>query len=99
MGVDGHWNVRMETPLGTQVFSLTFSQSAGVWSGTMISDRTGTTDLTDLKVDGATVAFETKLSGPMGSLKLTMNGTVDGNAIAGVCKTSLGNANFTGVRA
>jgi hypothetical protein len=99
MSVEGSWNVKMDTPMGTQQFTLNFSQSAGVWNGTLINERTGNSELSGLKVDGSAVSFETKVNSPMGSLKVTMNATVDGDAIAGVCKTTLGNANFTGKRA
>ncbi len=99
MSVEGQWNVTMETPLGTQRFSLKFSQSAGAWSGTMVAEKTGASELSALKVDGATVSFETKVSSPMGPLKLDMSGTVQGDTLTGVCKTMLGNANFSAMRA
>jgi hypothetical protein len=99
MNVAGQWNVTMETPLGTQQFSLTFREAAGVWSGTMVGDKTGTSELSSLKVDGTSVSFETKVNSPMGSLKLNMSGTVNGDAIAGVCKTMFGDADFKGARA
>lgn len=98
MSVEGQWNVSMDTPLGKQQFSLNFAQAGGAWSGTMAGAR-GTTELVGVKVDGGTVSFETTVNGPMGSLKLNMSGTVDGNAIKGVCKTMFGNADFAGTRA
>jgi hypothetical protein len=99
MSIEGSWNVKMDTPMGTQQFTLSFSQSAGAWNGTLINERTGNSELSGLKVDGDTVSFDTKVNSPMGSLKVTMNATVQGDAITGVCKTMLGNANFAGQRA
>jgi len=99
MSVEGQWNVTMDTPLGKQQFTLSFKQAGGAWSGTMVGGRTGTSELTAIKVDGGAVSFETNVNSPMGSLKLTMIGNVTGDALSGVCKTSFGDANFTGVRA
>lgn len=99
MSVEGQWNVTMDTPMGTQQFSLTFVQAVGTWSGTMVGGRTGTAELSSVKVEGAAVSFEAKVNSPMGSVKLSMSGTVAGDAISGVCKTMFGNADFKGVRA
>ena len=99
MSVEGQWNVTMDTPLGKQQFNLTFKQAAGVWSGTMAGGRTGTSELSAVKVEGDSVSFETNVNSPMGSVKLSMSGNVSGDALSGVCKTSFGNANFSGVRA
>jgi hypothetical protein len=73
--------------------------TAGAWSGTLANARTGTAQLTDIKVEGQAVSFETSVNSPMGTIKLSVSGNVAGDALNGVCKTSFGNANFTGVRA
>jgi hypothetical protein len=99
MSVEGQWNVTMDTPLGKQQFTLSFTQAAGTWSGSMVGGRTGTSELTGIKVEGQAVSFETNVNSPMGSIKLSMSGNVAGDALSGVCKTSFGDANFTGVRA
>jgi hypothetical protein len=99
MSVEGQWNVTMDTPLGKQQFTLSFTQAAGAWSGTMVGGRTGTSELTAIKVEGPAVSFETNVNSPMGSIKLSVSGNLTGDALNGVCKTSFGDANFTGVRA
>jgi autotransporter translocation and assembly factor TamB len=99
MSVEGQWNVTMDTPLGTQQFSLNFRQAGGAWSGTMTGDKIGTAELTSLKVEGTSVSFETKVNSPMGPLSVTMSGSVNGSALTGVCKTMFGNMDFKGARA
>jgi hypothetical protein len=99
MSVEGQWNVTMDTPLGKQQFTLTFTQAGGSWTGTLAGGRTGTAELTAINVAGPTVTFETKVNSPMGAIQLSLSGTVTGDALNGVCKTSFGDANFSGVRA
>jgi hypothetical protein len=65
----------------------------------MVGARIGTSELTALKVEGLAISCEAKVNSPMGPVNITMNGTVSGDAISGVCKTLFGNANFSGVRA
>jgi hypothetical protein len=99
MSVAGQWNVTMDTPLGKQEFKLNLSEAAGAWSGTVVGPRIGTAPLSDIKVDGTALSFDTNVNSPMGAIKLTLSGTVSGDALSGVCKTAFGNANFTAVRA
>ena len=98
MSVAGQWNVTMDTPLGAQQFTLTFTEAAGAWSGSMVGGRTGTTELKNMQVAGTVVSFETNVNSPMGALTLNMSGTIAGDAITGTCKTMFGNAEFKGVR-
>jgi hypothetical protein len=99
MSVAGEWNMTMDTPLGKQEFKLNLSEAAGVWSGAVVGPRIGTAPLTDIKVEGTTLSFDTNVNSPMGAIKLSLSGSLSGDALSGVCKTAFGNANFTGVRA
>src|SRR5262245_22032120 len=98
MSVAGQWTVTMDTPLGKQQVSLTFAEAGGNWTGTLSGHRIGTAGLTAINVAGSSVTCESKVNTPMGVVQLALQGTVEGDSLSGVCKTTFGNANFTGVR-
>jgi hypothetical protein len=98
MSVAGKWNVSMDTPIGTQKFVWELQEAGGGWVGTMDA-QTGRAELTQIKVNGDDVAFETRINSPMGAIHLTFQGVVSGDQISGACKTTFGNSQFTGSRA
>ena len=98
MSVDGKWNITMDTPIGRQEFVWDISQSAGVWAGTMIA-KSGTSALTDVKVNGDSLSFATSVKSPMGTINVTFSGAVSADKVSGTCKTPFGDSAFSGVRA
>jgi hypothetical protein len=98
MSAAGKWQVTMETPIGTQKFTWDLQQSGGGWTGTMNS-QAGAAELKSVRVDGAQVAFESKVGTPMGQINVAFSGTVTGDRISGSCKTVYGDMPFSAQRA
>ena len=97
MSVAGKWNVTMDTPIGRQKFVWDLQQSDDAWKGTM-DGQAGKSDLNNIRVDGDSVGFDTRVNSPMGAINLTFDGSVSGDQISGTCKTMFGNTQFTGAR-
>ena len=97
MSVAGKWNVTMETPIGTQKFVWDLQSQAGAWSGTMAAS-TGTTALTNIEADGQKFSCESDVSSPMGSIHVAFSGEVNGDTVAGSCRTLFGSSTFSGTR-
>ena len=60
--------------------------------------QAGRSDLNNIRVDGDSVGFETRVNSPMGAINLTFDGSVSGDQISGTCKTMFGDTQFTGAR-
>lgn len=98
MSVEGKWSITMNTPIGRQDFVWDIRQAAGGWTGSMIA-KSGTSELTDVKVAGDTVSFATTVKSPMGTIHVTFSGAVAEDTVSGICKTTFGDNAFSGVRA
>jgi hypothetical protein len=97
MSVDGIWNVKMETPMGTRPATLTLKADGATLTGTMGGDA-GTTDIFDGTVSGDNIAFKANIVQPM-ALTLEFTATVAGDVITGSVKLGMfGNAPLTGTR-
>jgi len=97
MSVDGTWNVKMETPMGTRAATLTLKSAGGTLTGTMGGDG-GATDIFDGTVNGNAVAWKTNIVQPM-ALTLEFSANVDGDSISGSVKLGMfGNAPLSGTR-
>jgi hypothetical protein len=97
MSVDGIWNVKMETPMGTRPATLTLKADGGTLTGTMGGDA-GATDIFDGTVSGHSITFKANIVQPM-ALTLEFAAAVDGDAITGSVKLGMfGNAPLSGVR-
>jgi hypothetical protein len=98
MSVDGTWNVKMETPMGTRAAALTLQADGSTLTGTMGGDG-GTTAIYDGTIDGDRLTWKTNIVQPM-ALTLEFSATVDGDVMAGMVKLGMfGNAPLSGVRA
>lgn len=98
MSVAGQWQLSMDTPIGKQNFTWDLQQSGTGWTGTM-HGQAGPSELKDISVSGDSVAFNTLVNSPMGSIKLGFSGAVAGDQISGTCKTMFGDIKFAGQRA
>jgi hypothetical protein len=97
MSVDGTWNVKMETPMGTRAAAVTLKADGAALTGTM-GGAEGTTDIYDGTANGNSVTWKTDISQPM-PLTLEFSATVDGDAISGSVKLGMfGNAPLSGTR-
>ena len=97
MSTAGNWKLTMDTPFGVQTPLLAIKQDGNAHSGTLTGNA-GSTPLEGLKVDGASVSFNAKVSTPMGSFPVSFSATVDGDNMKGVYETMMGKTEFTGVR-
>ncbi len=98
MSVDGTWDVKMETPLGTRAAVLTLKADGATLTGTMGGDG-GTTDIYDGTANGNNITWKTDITDPM-SLTLELSAAIDGDALTGsVVLGMFGNAPVTGTRA
>ncbi|HEX5515665.1 MAG TPA: hypothetical protein VFY81_14800 [Gammaproteobacteria bacterium] len=86
----------MNTPFGVQTPTLFIDteNNAGTLSG-----ATGASELEELKVDGSTVSFTTKVTTPMGKFPVSFEATAEGDNMSGTFKTMMGKTEFSGVRA
>lgn len=97
MSVDGSWNVKMETPMGTRAAVVTLKAEGSALTGTMGGPE-GSTDIYDGAVNGNAVSWKTNITSPM-PLTLEFSATVDGDAISGSVKLGMfGNAPLSGTR-
>jgi hypothetical protein len=88
----GNWKLTMNTPIGVQQLT------AEVRPDGSLTSRAGVSKLVAVKVDGASVAFNTTINTLVGPVNLAFTGTIAGNQISGTCKTVFGDMNFTGER-
>jgi hypothetical protein len=97
MSVDGIWNVKMETPMGTRPATLTLKVDGGKLTGTMGGDG-ASTDIFDGTVNGNNVAFKANIVQPM-ALTLEFTAAVEGSSLSGSVKLGMfGNAPLSGTR-
>jgi hypothetical protein len=98
MSVDGSWNAKMETPMGTRAFVLTLKTDGGALTGTMSADG-GAIDIYDGAADGDKATWKTNITSPM-ALTLEFNATFGADAVTGTVKLGMfGNAPLSGTRA
>jgi hypothetical protein len=97
MNVEGKWNISMSTPIGTQKFTWELTPAGAGWKGTMVS-QAGPSELTEIRVDGASVGCNSRVNSPMGAIDLQFSGSVTGDQISGTCKTLFGDQKFSGQR-
>jgi hypothetical protein len=97
MSVDGTWNVKMETPMGTRAATLTLKADGASLSGTMGGPE-GSTSIYDGTANGNSVGWKTDITSPM-PLTLEFSATVEGDSISGSVKLGMfGNAPLSGTR-
>jgi hypothetical protein len=97
MSVDGTWNVKMETPMGTRAAAVTLKADGGTLTGTMGGDG-GSTEIFDGTVNGNSATWKTNITQPM-ALTLEFSATIDGDALSGSVKLGMfGNAPLSGTR-
>ncbi|MBT8339616.1 MAG: hypothetical protein HKP58_10445 [Desulfatitalea sp.] len=98
MGVDGTYEVSMDTPMGKQTSTLTFKTDGDVLSGSMSNPMMGDANFDGGKVSGDSVEFAVEVSSPMGKVSLEFKGTLDGDKISGEVKTPFGPNAYEGAR-
>jgi hypothetical protein len=98
MGIDGRWNIDMETPLGTQSASLDLLSVGAKLTGKMMGSD-GSVDLADGQIEGNKASWKADITQPM-PLTLEFSVTIDGGTMSGTVKLGMfGNAPLKGRRA
>ena len=95
MALDGIYEISVKSPIGTQEGKLVFKTDGSSLTGT--SESAGeTVDLLDGRANGNEFQFKVKQKTPVGRLKVTFIGSLEGVAVSGHVKTPLGKAQFNG---
>jgi len=85
MGIDGHWDVTIKTPIGTLPVMYRFVDRAGVITGEA-TGKSETVPLTDIRItqdaEGQHVSWRQTVTKPM-RLKLEFEVRVDGDRLTG----------------
>lgn len=94
MAFEGTYNISAQSPMGEQKGVLIVKTEGNRLVGTMNDE-----ELYDTTVDGDNFVYKVNLKGPMGKMKMTFEGTVNGDTISGTSKTMFGKVPFKGVKA
>jgi hypothetical protein len=99
MAVDGNWKITVNTPMGPQDSTLSFSTAGGGLTGTQGAPNGQSAEIMDGEVNGNEVSWKAAITRPM-AMTLHFTGTVDGDRITGSVKLGMfGSASFSGNRA
>ena len=96
--LDGTYNVKAKTPLGKKNGTLVLVTEENTCKAELhIASKTAHLEGT---IEGETVAFdgEVKLPFPLGKVKYTLVGTVEGDTLHGTCKTKKFSFDVDGTR-
>jgi len=97
MAVSGTYEINMNTPMGSQSVTLTLKEEGGSLSGTF-AGQMGSQEFSGGTVDGNKVKFDVNINAMGNQITLNVDGTIDGDSIAGMMNTPMGGAEFTGKR-
>ena len=98
MSLTGTWNLRISTPIGTQLVTLELTENNGVIEGTAKSSAEST-PLMDPVLDGNRFTWKQAITKPM-RLNLTFDVLIDGDTFTGTSKAGMLPAStVTGTRA
>ena len=97
MSVSGSYDLKIETPMGTQRGRMTLKADGGALSGEL-SNPLGTIAFAGGTVADGDIAFDTRIPTPIGRLKAHVTGRVEGDRFSGSAKLPLGSARIAGER-
>jgi hypothetical protein len=95
MSIVGKWNLTVSTPMGDMPSTLVLNADG---TGTT-SSQMGSSQLTDVKIDGDSASFQVKIDVMGQEMVLTGRATADGDAITGGYESTMGRSGFSGRRA
>jgi len=93
----GKWDITVQSPAGEQTGVMDFRIDGNALEGSLTNED-GVTTFTDGKVKGDQFTFKIKLKTPVGEIKFTVTGVVEGDRISGKWKMVMGSLAFSGVR-
>jgi hypothetical protein len=100
MGVDGTYNIEVQTPMGNRPGKLTLKTDGGSLSGSYDGGMGGEQAFSGGTVAGDEATWSISVSGPMGQMKLDFKVKVAGDDISGQVQLgSFGSGNIKGKRA
>jgi carbon-monoxide dehydrogenase large subunit len=97
MNIEGHYNLTLKTPVGSQQGSLTLKVDGSKLSGELSNAR-GHVAFDGGTVKGDQIAFDTKIPTPLGRMKAHVTGQVQGDHLVGDARLPLGTAHIDGQR-
>ncbi|MCB2177470.1 MAG: hypothetical protein KQH57_16800 [Actinomycetales bacterium] len=97
MPTTGSYDLTVDTPFGAQHGRLDLDLTTDRLTG-RLATASGTSELDDGSVDGDAFTFTTRLRTPMGRMKATVTGTVDGDTLTASARLPLGRAAIHGTR-
>ena len=97
MAVDGTWITSANTPLGPMKGKIVMVSKDNVLSGTSTS-KFGADNFDGGKVEGDNFEFTVESKLPMGRMKISYKGKVEGDKISGMTSTMGIRTPFTGTR-
>ncbi|WP_348672661.1 hypothetical protein [uncultured Abyssibacter sp.] len=98
MSVSGQWKITISAPTGPEETVLDLHEHNGTLTGSQ-TGRGSTTEISDGRLDGATIAWVNNIRKPM-KIKAKFTAEVDGDRMNGKVKVGLMPAmKFTAVRA
>lgn len=96
-GVNGKWDVTVNSPMGSQKSILNLNESGGALSG-KLEGAQGALEIKNGKAVGDDVSWTADMTQPM-PITLEFSGKVQGDAITGNVKLgAFGSATFSGTR-
>ncbi len=99
--IDGRWNYKTETPMGSSEGELNFTNNNGSYEGTMTMPMAGPDPLplSNIEVDGPNLSFDISMNMGGQTIGLTISGTVTGNEFKGMMDTGqFGSFGLTAVK-
>jgi hypothetical protein len=96
--MNGTYNITMQTPVGMEKGTITFSQDGDVLSGSMNILRSSNV-FSDGKVEGNTFEFSGEIKKLITKIPFTAKGMIDGDLLTAVADTKYGNLTIKGNRA
>lgn len=98
MGIEGNWQLDVQSPMGMQHFTLSLQESAGSLTGTLTNNENQlTADIFEGSVSGDELGWKVTLK--QLKMTLTFQTTVTGDAMDGKVKAGfLGKFNVSGKR-
>ena len=97
MLIDGKFSLLMKTPMGPQKGNITFTPAGANLKGVFASIL-GTNEFTGGGVDGDDFFFSFKADTQMGVQTFEVKGSIEGDEITGVIKTTMGAFPYEGTR-
>jgi imidazolonepropionase-like amidohydrolase len=87
--INGKWNYKTETPMGSSEGELNFTNSNGTYEGTMTMPMAGPDPLplSNIEVDGSNLSFDISMNMGGQSIGLSISGTITGSEFKGTMDT------------